>query len=77
MSGQLGLTELKERAVILGYTKIQRQLKGAPVVLLAAWNGFSSEADSAHDHVSVWFALDEDKVTVYKAGKPEAYYVLF
>jgi Recombination endonuclease VII len=77
MDGQLGLTELKERAVILGYTKIQRQLKGAHVVLLAAWNGFSSEADNAYNHVSVWYALDGDKVTVYKAGKPEAYYALF
>ena len=77
MDGQLGPTELKERAVILGYTRIQRQLKGAPVVLLAAWNGFSSEADSAYNRVSVWYALDGDKVTVYKAGKPEAHYALF
>lgn len=76
MDEQLDLTELKERAAILGYIKIQRQRLGTPVVPLATWNGYSTEARNAYSHVSVWYVLAGDKVTVYKAGKPEDYYTL-
>ncbi len=76
MDEQLGLNELKERTAALGYTKIHRQVPGAPIVQLATWNGFSTEAGCAFSHVSVWYALDGDKMTVYKAGRPEEYYTL-
>jgi hypothetical protein len=62
---QLNLRELKEQAKALGYTKIQRQKKGAPIVDLTAWNGVSAEAaGGAFTYVAVWYRLDGDQVTV-------------
>lgn len=77
MDEQLGLNELKERAAKLGYSRIQRLVQGAHAVPLTSWNGFSSEDGSAFNHVNLYYVVDGDKVTVYKAGKPEAYYTLY
>jgi hypothetical protein len=75
---QLSLREVKEQAKALGYTRIQRQKKRAPIVELAAWNGVSAEAAAggAFSHVAVWYRLDGDQVTVNKSGEPDIYYVL-
>jgi len=74
---QLNLRELKEQAKALGYTKIQRQKKGAPIVDLTAWNGVSAEAaGGAFTYVAVWYRLDGDQVTVNKSGESDIYYVL-
>jgi hypothetical protein len=67
---QLNLRQLKEQAKSRGYTKIQRQKKGAPIVDLTAWNGVSAEAvGGAFTYVAVWYRLDEDHVTVNKSGE--------
>jgi hypothetical protein len=76
MDEQLGLTQLKECAATLCYTKIRRQRPGTPALPLATWNGYSTEAGDAYNHVSVWYVLKGDNVTVYKAGKPEEDYTL-
>lgn len=76
MDEQLGLKELKESAATPGHARIRRQRSGAPGVPLAEWNGYSTEAGNAYNHVSVWYKLDGNTVTVYKAGKPEDYYTL-
>jgi hypothetical protein len=73
---QLSLAELKERASTLGYTKIQRQADGAPIVPLASWNGFSTESGSGFSHVAVWFRLGGSKVIVSKLGESDTYYLL-
>jgi hypothetical protein len=74
---QLNLRELKEQAKAVGYTKIQRQKKGAPIVDLTAWNGVSAEAaGGAFTYVAVWYRLDGDQVTVNKSGEPDIYYLL-
>ena len=74
---QLNLRELKEQVKALGYTKIQRQKKGAPIVDLTAWNGVSAEAaGGAFTYVAVWYRLDGGQVTVNKSGEPDIYYVL-
>jgi hypothetical protein len=74
---QLNLRELKEQVKAFGYTKIQRQKKGAPIVDLTAWNGVSAEAaGGAFTYVAVWYRLDGDQVTVNKSGEPDIYYVL-
>ena len=73
---QLNLAELKEQASALGYTKIQRQVDSAPILPLAAWNGFSTESGSGFSHVAVWFRLGGNKVAVNKMGEPDAYYLL-
>ena len=73
---QLNLRELKEQVKALGYTKIQRQKKSAPIVDLTAWNGVSAEAaGGAFTYVAVWYRLDGDQVTVNKSGEPDIYYV--
>ena len=76
MDEHLGLNELKERATKLGYSRIQRLVRGAHAVPLASWNGFSSEDGSAFNLVDLYYILGGDEVTVYKAGKPEAFYAL-
>lgn len=73
---QLSIAELTQQAGALGYTKIQRQVDGAPILPLATWNGFSTESGSGFSHVAVWFSLDVNKVTVNKMGEPDAYYLL-
>jgi hypothetical protein len=73
---QLSLREMKERAKALGYSNIQRDVEGAPIVPLASWQGFSTESGSHFSHVPVWFRLDANRVTVSKRGEPDAHYIL-
>jgi len=73
---RLTLAELKERGKALAYTKIVRREAIAPIVSLATWLGFTTESGIPFRHVEVWYDLAENEVTVFKAGKEVAYYVL-
>lgn len=75
MTDELSVSELRASAKLAGYEKIQREGSPTPVPL-DTWNGFSTEAGSAFQHVDVYFALDGNLVTVFKAGKLASRYIL-
>jgi hypothetical protein len=73
--GHLGLTELKDRAEVSGYTKIRRRVDGAPSVSLARWTGVVREAGPFFN-ADVWYNLDGAVLVVHKTGVPDTYYDL-
>jgi len=70
------LSEFKEHAKTLGYTKIERQAEAGQAVPLESWNGVTTEAGSGYSRIGVWYHLDGSVLNVRKAGKPDACYVL-
>lgn len=71
----MSLGELKAAVRKLGFTKIKRDAKDAPWVLLENWNGFWAEEPAGSDHVNYY--LEENRVLVMRIteGK-ETWYVL-
>jgi len=49
----LGLTELKKRAKVAGYTKISRLADPGRTVPLDSWHGFTAETGSGSVQVGV------------------------
>jgi hypothetical protein len=70
------LSEFKECAKTLGFTKISRQAGGGPVLPLESWNGVTTEAGSGYSHIGVWYHVSGNTLTVRKAGKPDILYDL-
>lgn len=73
---RLGLSELKNLGKSLGHTNIQREVKGAPLVRLADWNGVSPEGATGYSYVGVLYSLDGSRVIAHKPGEPDIYYHL-
>jgi hypothetical protein len=76
MADNLGLAELKERARVAGYTKIERLAEGAHAVPLETWNGISSDVGSGYFHVGVSYTLWGNTVIARKRGEKDIHYVL-
>lgn len=70
------LEELKAEAHKSGYTKIKRDVDGAPWVLLEKWNGFSSHTSSPYVSVQVQYWLEGDRVRVTRAMDDQEYWYI-
>jgi hypothetical protein len=76
----MNLEELRERALASGYTKIQGDAEGAPVVSLKHWRGVSADRAGGPGDVniaSVNYYIEGNRVRVKKAlVEQDFWYVL-
>jgi len=68
------LEELKEEASKRGYTKIRREVAGAPMVPLESWNGFSGHTRTPYVSVQVQYWLEGNRVRVTRAMDDQEYW---
>lgn len=68
------LDELKAEVKKRGFTKIRREVEGAPWVPLESWNGFSGSTDTPHLTVQVDYWLAGDRVRVTRALDDQEYW---
>lgn len=64
-SQPMTLDEIKKASLALGYTKIQREIEAALVVVLSTWPGFSSHVKGG-EYAQVDYYLEGNKSNGHK-----------
>jgi hypothetical protein len=70
------LEEVKADAIKRGFTRIKRDVDGAPSVPLGTWNGFSGHTNTPYLSVQVQYWLEGDRVRVTRAMDDQQYWYI-